>query len=388
AFARRRLREQLIHRGVSQSEVEAADEALNPDALTIGFARRFATYKRATLMFRDVDRLIKLVNDPERPVQFIFAGKAHPHDEEGKAFIRHIVRMARMPELRHSIVFLENYDMQIARYMVQGVDVWLNNPRRPKEASGTSGMKVIYNGGLNCSILDGWWEEAYSPEVGWAIGNGEEYKDNQNEQADAIESQALYNVLEEDIVALYYDHGRDGLPRGWIEKVKASVKKLAPFFNTRRMVQQYAEIFYLPTYQRIEAMTQPDLKKGIDYADWRSNVNTAWKNVRVRSVNISKGTIKVGAETEVHAIVDLGSLTPNDVRVQLYYGPLETDGSIGDETSEAVEMTLQKNNSGSDCHYVGQVRYQTSGDRGISVRVMPHHEFLPTPFQPGLITWA
>ncbi|MBC8100126.1 MAG: alpha-glucan family phosphorylase, partial [Armatimonadetes bacterium] len=241
AFARKRLREQLTRRGVSQTEVEAADEALNPDTLTIGFARRFATYKRATLLFRDTARLVKLLNDSERPVQIIFAGKAHPHDEEGKAFIREIVHMARTPDLRHSIVFLENYDMQVARYLVQGVDVWLNTPRRPKEASGTSGMKVIYNGGLNCSILDGWWDEAYSPQVGWAIGNGEEYRDNQGEQQDQIESQALYNVLEQDIIPLFYDRGRDSLPRGWISKVKAGLKTLAPFFNTRRMVQEYAE---------------------------------------------------------------------------------------------------------------------------------------------------
>ena len=173
AFTRLRLRDQLVRRNASQRDVEAAEEVLNPDALTIGFARRFATYKRATLIFRDVERLKKLVNDPDRPVQFIFAGKAHPHDEEGKAFIRRIVNLARDPELRHSIVFLENYDMLVGRYLVQGVDVWLNNPRRPKEASGTSGMKVIYNGGLNFSTLDGWWAEAYSPEVGWGIGAGE-----------------------------------------------------------------------------------------------------------------------------------------------------------------------------------------------------------------------
>jgi glycogen phosphorylase len=387
AFARKRLRQQLVHRGVSQSEIEAADEALNPDALTIGFVRRFATYKRATLIFRDMERLTKILNNPERPVQIIFAGKAHPHDEEGKAFIRHIVRMARTPELRHSIVFLENYDMQIARYLVQGVDVWLNNPRRPKEASGTSGMKVIYNGGLNCSILDGWWAEAYSPEVGWAIGNGEEYKESLAEQQDHIESQALYNTLEQDIIPLFYERGRDSLPRGWIEKVKASIKKLAPAFNTRRMVQQYADFFYLPTYKRAEAMTLPDLSKGIDYASWRSHVDTVWQQVQVKSVNISQENVKVGAELEVHAVVDLGQLKPSDVRVQLYCGKLDTDGSISDD-AEAVDMTLQNENGGSEYHYIGRIRHHTSGDRGISVRVVPHHEFLPTPFQPGLITWA
>ncbi len=386
AFARRRLRHQLVRRGVSQSEVAAAEEALNPDALTIGFARRFATYKRATLLFRDIDRLIRLVNDPQRPVQIIFAGKAHPHDEEGKAFIRHIVRMARMPELRHSIVFLENYDMQVARYLVQGVDIWLNNPRRPKEASGTSGMKVVYNAGLNFSILDGWWAEGYNPDVGWAIGNGEEYRESQAEQQDHIESQALYNVLEQDIIPTFYEHGRDGLPRAWIHKVKESIKQLAPYFNTRRMVQEYAEQFYLPTYQRFEAMTTPDLKGGIEFADWRKRLEDSWKSVRVTSVDIPNQNVKVGNEIEIHASVMLGDLKPEDVCVQLYYGPLNTDGTITDNGS-SIDMSAKAKKDGY-YEYTAQVRYNTSGDRGVSVRVVPNHEYLPSPFQPGLITWA
>jgi starch phosphorylase len=386
AFARRRLHQQLVRRGVSQSEVAAAEEALNPDALTIGFARRFATYKRATLLFRDIDRLIRLVNDPERPIQIIFAGKAHPHDEEGKAFIRHIVRMARMPELRHAIVFLENYDMQVARYLVQGVDIWLNNPRRPKEASGTSGMKVVYNGGLNFSILDGWWAEAYNPDVGWAIGNGEEYRETQTEQQDHIESQALYNVLEQDIIPTYYERGRDGLPRQWIYKVKESIKLLAPYFNTRRMVQEYAELFYLPTYERFEALTTPDMTAGIDFAEWRKRLETSWRGIRVTSVEIPKKSVKVGNQMEVHADVVLGNLKPEDVRVQLYFGPLNTDGSISDE-GNAIDMAVQEEADG-HYKYVAQVSYNTSGDRGISVRVVPKHEYLPSPFQPGLIAWA
>jgi glycogen phosphorylase len=248
-------------------------------------------------------------------------------------------------------------------------------------------MKVIYNGGLNCSILDGWWAEAYSPDVGWAIGAGEEYKEAQSEQQDQIESQALYDTLENDLIPLFYERARDGLPRGWIGKVKASIKKLAPAFTTRRMVREYADFFYLPTYERIEAMTSPDLHKGIDYAAWRSNIGNVWRDVRVKSVNISQDNIKVGAETEVHAVIDLGQLKPSDVRVQLYYGKLDTDGTIS-EDAQAVDMTMRGQNGGSEYHYVGNVRYHTSGDRGISVRVVPHHEFLPTPFQPGLITWA
>ena len=254
AFARDRLREQLQRRGVSQTEIEEAEEVLNPDALTIGFARRFATYKRATLIFRDLGRLRKLVTSSDRPLQFIFAGKAHPHDNEGKELIRTIVNVSRDQNFRHSVVFLENYDMNVARYMVQGVDVWLNNPRRPKEASGTSGMKVIYNGGLNCSIPDGWWAEAYRHDIGWSIGHGEEYREDEWAHQDYVESQALYNLLEQDIVPLFYRQARDGLPREWIRRVKRSMRELAPAFNTHRMVQQYTDEFYLPRFLVSQAM--------------------------------------------------------------------------------------------------------------------------------------
>ena len=209
AFTRERLRAQLLRRGFARNEAEAGSHILNPRALTIGFARRFATYKRATLIFRDVPRLKRLLCDPQRPVQLIFAGKAHPHDGGGKEFIRHIVHMTQDPELRQHIVFLQNYDMFLGRLLVQGVDVWLNNPRRPHEASGTSGMKAIYNAGLNCSILDGWWDEGYAPELGWAIGNGEEYPEHDDGHQDHVESQALYSILEKDIVPLFHERDEE-----------------------------------------------------------------------------------------------------------------------------------------------------------------------------------
>jgi glycogen phosphorylase len=391
AFTRTTLKQQLLRRGVSQAEVDAAEEVLDPDILTLGFARRFATYKRATLILSDAERLDRLLNDPERPVQIIFAGKAHPHDEGGKALIREIVRMSRRPEFRNRIVFLENYDMQICRYMVQGVDVWLNNPRRPKEASGTSGMKVVYNAGLNCSILDGWWAEGYSPDVGWAIGNGEEYPEAEWEHQDIIEANALYNVLEQDIVPTFYERGRDNLPRQWIDKIKASMKKLAPFFNTRRMVQQYTERYYLPTLALTEKMQQSDLSKGIEFTRWRNDLENVWNNVRVDDVSVDTTEIKVNAQIEVKATVHLGSLTPNDVRVQLYYGQLNAHGEIGELSGEAIDMEPSRGkNNGENGNYIfrTKISYDTSGDRGISVRVVPKHDLLPTPFQPGLITWA
>ncbi|PJF41245.1 MAG: alpha-glucan phosphorylase [Phototrophicales bacterium] len=388
AFTRQRLSRQLIGRGASRSEIEAAAEVLDPDALTIGFARRFATYKRATLLFRDIERLKAIVNNPDRPVQFIFAGKAHPHDTAGKELIRDIVRFSRMPDFRHSIVFIENYDMNVARYLVQGVDVWLNNPRRPKEASGTSGMKVIYNGGLNCSILDGWWAEAYNPLVGWSIGNGEEYPEHEAEQQDDIESRALYNLLEQDIVPLFYERGRDNVPHEWLDRVKNSMRTLSPVFNTRRMVRQYTEKYYMPGYERSQRITDVDLRNGRDYAAWRSNLEAEWSGVEVLKVDVGEHQIAVGSEVEVRAEVKLGKLTPDDVRVELYYGQLGTDGTI-EAGALAQEMQLQGANDDTGTYiYTGCFTDHTTGGRGLSVRVLPDHEFLPNPFQLGLITWA
>jgi starch phosphorylase len=385
-FARKRLIQQLRKRGVAQQELEAAEEALNPDALTIGFARRFATYKRATLMMRDIERLKGILHNASRPVQIIFAGKAHPHDGAGKELIRQIAHLARNVEFRHSVVFLEDYDMHIARRMIQGVDVWLNTPRRPKEASGTSGMKVIYNGGLNCSILDGWWDEAYQPQVGWAIGNGEEYAEDQADQQDYLESEALYNLIEQDIVPTFYDRGRDSLPRAWIAKIKNSIRKLGPYFTTHRMVQEYTDEFYMPNFVRMMELTNPSLKKGLEFAAWRAQLEQSWSNVRVADVRVTKQQVKVGGELEVTAMINLGALKPTDVRVQVYYGPMNTRGEI--EIGEAVDMKVLNGDGGGGYTFAARLTYPTSGERGISVRVLPSHDHLPAPFLPGIIRWA
>lgn len=386
AFARTRLRQQLTRRGVSQTAIEEADEVLNPDALTIGFARRFATYKRATLIFRDLERLRKLVTDADRPVQFIFAGKAHPHDNEGKELIRQIVNAARDPDFRDSIVFLENYDMNVARYMVQGVDIWLNNPRRPKEASGTSGMKVIYNGGLNCSIPDGWWAEAYTPQVGWSIGNGEEYTADEWEHQDHIESQALYNILEQDIIPLFYEQSRDGLPREWIRRVKNSMHSLSAFFSTSRMVQQYTDEFYVPRYEVSQQMVTPNFDKGVAFTEWRTKLGQVWHEIKILNVEMSQGDVSIGTKTDITAKVRLGSLKPEDVKVQLYYGTLDTMGNI--ENGQSVDMQVADNNGDSVYSFSTKHTYTVTGNMGFSVRVVPYHEFLHTSFLPGLITWA
>jgi len=386
AFTRKQVAAALHKRGASAAELQSAEELLNPDALTFGFARRFATYKRATMLFRDPQRLATLLNNPERPVQIIFAGKAHPHDTEGKEFIRQIVKMSRMPEFRHALVFIEDYDMNVARYLVQGVDVWLNNPRRPKEASGTSGMKVIYNGGLNCSILDGWWDEGYDPSVGWAIGNGEEFSDAEADLQDHVESAALYNVLENEIIPLYYDRGRDNVPREWVQKVKNSLKKLAPYFNTHRMVQEYTENMYVPAYRRYQQMTTPDMAAGLNFSRWRRRLGEVWEQVRIVNVDVARKAVQVGTQLEVKASVNLGALTPEDVRVQLYYAPLTPHGDLGAD-GEAINMQPVNGGSGS-VTFAANVTYDTSGERGLSVRVVPHHEGLVNDFQLGIVRWA
>jgi starch phosphorylase len=385
SFTRERLRQQMIARGAPANQIDAAEEVLNPDALTIGFARRFATYKRATLIFSDVERLIKIVNNQERPLQIIFAGKAHPHDQPGKEFIRDIVEKASLPELRHAVVFLENYDMTIGRYMVQGVDVWLNNPRRPKEASGTSGMKVIYNGGLNASVLDGWWDEGYHPSLGWAIGNGEQYPSEGEELQDAIEAEALYDLLETDILPAFYDRGRDGLPREWIAMMKRSIKTLAARFSTDRMLREYTEHYYVPTHQRYTSLTTPDIEGARAYARWLKSLRIQWESVKIVSVETHGQNLPVGETVDVRAVIDLGKLTPDDVKVQVYSGPLNTKGEIVQGRAQDMHPTDGGNGTFT---FEAALSYDTSGDRGLSVRVLPSHPDLPDPFLTGFIRWA
>ena len=327
AFARRKLRKQLENRGAPPSEIEQARGALDPNALTIGFARRFATYKRATLLFRDRERLARILNDPQRPVQIIFAGKAHPKDQPGKELIKEVVRFARQEEFRQRIVFIEDYDMCAARYMLQGVDVWLNTPRRFREASGTSGMKAAANGAINLSIPDGWWDEAYRPEVGWAIGRGEVYEDHNYQ--DAIESNAVYELLEKEVIPLFYDRGLGGLSRGWIARMKAAMRDICPYFNTHRMVREYAERFYMPAAQRSLRLAEEDMARAKALAAWEAGLRQNWPELRVVSVDAdAPPEVQVGAELRVQALIHLGSLQPDDVTVELYHGPVGTKGEM------------------------------------------------------------
>ena len=386
AFARTHLRQQLSKRGAGSAEMAMAEEILDPEALTIGFARRFATYKRANLLLADLERLGKLLSDEKRRVQIIFAGKAHPRDNPGKDLIRQIVHTSRLDPFRRSIVFLEDYDMNLARYLVQGVDIWLNTPLRPMEASGTSGMKVAANGGLNVSILDGWWEEGYDASVGWAIGSGESYDDL--EYQNEVESQALYDLLEKEVIPLFYERTSDNLPRGWIAKMKRAMSYLAPVFNTNRMVRQYAEMFYAPASKRWEGLVADNMVKAKDLSHWKQRVWSGFGNVRIEHVSDDMSAIgaHVGKDVRVEAMVDLGQLSPSDVAVELYYGRLDDDGQLTD----GVPLPMQE--VGKEGEH--RIRYGVampcirSGLTGYTVRVLPTHPQLSDARDMGMIRWA
>ena len=383
-FTRRRLAEQLNNRGASTAEIQSAREVLTPEALTIGFARRFATYKRATLIFRDTDRLDRIINNPESPVQIVIAGKAHPQDNEGKEFIKAIIHLAREERFRRRIVFLEGYDLYVARYLVSGTDIWLNTPRRPLEACGTSGMKALANASLNLSTLDGWWDEGYHREFGWAIGHGEVYKDHGAQ--DDIESRDLYNILEKEAVPLFYQRGSDGIPRGWVEKMRDGLKHLVPIFNSHRMVQDYVTRYYLPCSRRFNSLCSGDFAGSKELAAWRQKLMTAWQEVSIEDLASGNGLERrVGQQLEVIAKVRLGSLLPEDVIVEAYYGRIDQNGEFADRETATLDV---EDSDGGLYTYRGQIPSVKTGRFGYTVRVMPSHKRLENRFAMGLVTWA
>ncbi|PKL83310.1 MAG: alpha-glucan phosphorylase [Ignavibacteriae bacterium HGW-Ignavibacteriae-3] len=386
AFARNRLTRQIVQRGGSASELASAKEVLDVQALTIGFARRFATYKRATLIAKDIERLIGILGNPNYPVQLIIAGKAHPKDDEGKKLIQELISISKEPHLRKKIVYLENYDMNIARYMVEGCDVWLNNPRRPLEASGTSGMKVIANGGLNLSVLDGWWDEGYTPEVGWAIGNREEY-DNLDYQ-DEVESRLIYEGIEKEIVPLFYTRGEDKLPRGWISMMKNSMKKLGPVYNSHRMVGQYASKFYFASHAKRMSLMENNWKEGKEFSQWKQHLCGNWDKLKFLSISEEEknGDLKVGLNYPILAEVELGDLTPSDVDVQIYYGKVD---AASDDPKSFVNMThIVKKVKSTKYIYRGEINCRETGQFGFTLRILPKHPMLINQFELGLIRWA
>ena len=387
AAVRARLREQLLRRGAPPSEIEATDEVLSPEALTIGFARRFAPYKRATLVLQDPERIRKLLLDEARPVQFIFAGKAHPRDEFGKDLIKKIIQFARDPDIRKRIVFLEDYAIGVARLLVHGVDVWLNNPIRMLEASGTSGMKVAPNGGINLSILDGWWPEAYDPEHrnGWAIGDHVAYGDD--EYQTQAEAESLYELLENEIVPTFYDHAAGGIPRRWIKIMKASIRTCCAQFSANRMLRDYTQEFYTRAAKCGVSLATGGYAAAKGLAAWKQQLRQHWDQVRLENVQtVRNGVYSVGDDITVTARVHLGEITPDDVAVQVYYGAL--NGAEEIDAGAVVAMTPKDGPADGWYTYTGKLPCPRPGRHGFAVRVVPCHASVPCSQDMGLIRWA
>lgn len=384
-FARRRLKGQLQQVGATAKEIATADEVLDPEVLTIGFARRFATYKRGTLLLRDLDRLDRILNNSDMPVQIIFAGKAHPHDTEGKELIRQIVQVSHQERFRHRIVFIEDYDMEVARYLVQGVDVWLNTPRRPLEASGTSGMKVAFNAGLNLSVLDGWWCEGYQGNNGWAIGKGEVYEDV--EYQNQVESRALYDLLEKEVVPHFYERSSDGVPRSWIATMKSSLQSLCPVFSTDRMVEEYAQLSYIPSYRQWSRLVENDLALAKDLAAWKSQTFRLWQEVRIDGVEAELGdAVGVGSSVPVSVRVALGDIPVEEMAVEVYYGVLDYQGNI--RGGEIVMLNHDEKIKAGVHRFSGLLECRFCGRYGLLARVMPRHKVLGPVYEPGYMLWG
>ena len=384
SFARASLKRQLEAKGAPKYRMRQADEVLDPEALTIGFARRFATYKRSTLLFKDIERLKGILTNEQRPVQIIFSGKAHPKDKDGKELIHRIVQMANMPELRNHIVFIENYDIEVARFLVQGVDVWLNTPRRPMEASGTSGMKVTANGGINLSILDGWWCEGFHGDNGWAIGAGEEYDDHSYQ--DEVESRLLYELLENTVVPLFYTRSAQNIPQGWVDMMKKSIQTVCPVFNTNRMVEEYATQFYLPNLSRWHSLSTSKWKEARVLREWKSHIYSTWSRVKIVAVGapFSKAP-KVGDRLPIRVLVDLAGLQPDEVRVEAYIGRLGEGGEI--QEGHPLPL-LPTGETEGDAHvYMGKLLCLSSGKIGFTIRCYPYRKELGHKFELGVLSW-
>ena len=387
-YVRNRLKQSFLDRGASPHEVTEAEEVLDPSVLTIGFARRFATYKRATLFLRDVERIRKIITaggNHSRQVQFVIAGKAHPKDMPGKELIRKIIHFTRDEGLEGSIVFVPNYDIHTSRAMVAGCDVWLNNPRRPREASGTSGMKAAMNGILNLSIRDGWWDEADYIRTGWSIGSGEDYDDP--EYQDNVEANALYELIEQEVVPLFYDRDENNVPRGWVAKMKDAIYLNTPLFNTARMVKEYARRGYFPTSNRLGQMIANQFEPAKELAAWQTRLIEHWYDCRIAEVNIAApGELQVNQPFEVTTSINLGQLAHEDVQVELYQGTVQVDGEMHSGT--AIPMAYRgQDPQGRSCYAVN-LNYTSSGLQGLSLRMLPKHRYLNSPFDPKLVLWA
>jgi glycogen phosphorylase len=389
AEARRRLRASWRQRGASDAELMWIDGVLADDILTIGFARRVPSYKRLTMMLHDPARLTELLLDPERPVQIVVAGKAHPADDGGKQLIQQLVRFADQPHVRHRIVFLPDYDMALARILVQGCDVWLNNPLRPLEACGTSGMKAALNGGLNLSVLDGWWDEWFDGNNGWAIPSADGVPDPA--RRDELEAAALYDLIGKSVAPLFYDTSGNGLPARWLEMVSHTLRGLGPRALATRMVRQYVTDLYAPAARSSRALTGP-VKPGSapfdgarELAAWKQRVIAAWPAVRVEHVEADDGDLSPGGRLIVRASVALGTLTADDVTVEVVYGQAGESDEIIDPSRSALQLDGEAG-PGGVARFTGAAELGEPGPFGYTVRVLPKHRLLAGPAELGLVT--
>jgi len=383
AYARKRQQIRSDRLGEGASLIPGGKQLFDPNAFTIGFARRFATYKRATLIFRDRERLIRLLNIPGKPVQLVFAGKAHPADEPGKAFIRDIEHFTREPEFAGKVILLEEYDMDLARYLISGVDLWLNNPIRPYEASGTSGEKAAMNGIPNCSVLDGWWAEGFDGHNGWSIGDEREYI-NPEVQSDA-DADSLYTVLERQIIPTYFDTGHDGIPTNWVKIMKESIRTCAPQYSMKRMVKEYVTKLYQPAAKLGKVMNDEGHTLAKEVAAWENRVRAAWYQVGIEAHGPHDGQLAVNSAVDVTAIVDLGTLTSRDVAVELVWGH-DDNGRL----REPTVLPMQQGNTQTDGRLTYSMRFTPSRNGALiyAVRVRPNHAALADTNELGLMVWA
>ena len=377
--------ERLRRSGYGYEEINEIVSKLNPDALTIGFARRFATYKRATLIFKDIERMTQIMNNAGRPVQLIFAGKAHPADKEGQDLIKYIHEVSMMPQFKGKIFLLENYNIAMSRYLVSGVDVWLNNPRRPMEASGTSGQKASVNGVINFSVLDGWWAEGYTQNNGWTIGTNAEY--DSYEAQDMADSQSMYHTLEEKIIPMYYDRDKNGISKRWMEMMKNSIMTTGGKYSTARMLVDYTDQFYIPLCNLTKKYYQ-NIDNVASYNAWKKDLYENWKDVKItqESSNLDNITIDAGNNIEVGCEVELPNIDVENVTVEAYYGKILDNGVV--ENVSITPMQLQEADEEHKKYYfTTKIELTTGGNYGYTFRVMPRHEMLLEPANLNLVKW-
>jgi len=373
-YIKERFSDNWIKRNENPKLISEVMGKLNPNALTIGFARRFATYKRGNLLFRDLDRLAKIVNNTKHPVQFIFAGKAHPADKAGQDLIKNIVEISKKPEFRGKILFVQNYDMNLAKMLLQGVDVWLNTPTRPLEASGTSGEKGVMNGTLHFSVLDGWWVEGYKKNAGWALPAERTY--DVQEFQDELDADTIYNIIEEEVIKAFYNRNKSNVPEKWVGFIKNTLAEVAPHFTTARMIKDYQDRYYFPQFERSKRILSDDFKLAKELASWKYEVSTRWDDIEVKNIDIEEGITNkmiMGNEYPIRVSVDLDGLTNKEVGLELVVTENQPDGTA--KIVEIIEFESDNCNE-VDCNYYLKIKPDHPGSFNYSFRLFPKNENL------------